>query len=136
MENSMPGKTALGLDANVGAMVCYLANLLCGIGGIIYSILVITQDKVNHLTRFHAFQSLFLSIAMIVLNVVLYIVMIVGIFIDAMLGFPIISGLMGLLMLVVSIAFLVFWILAMVKAYGGQIYKIPFIGDLAEKYAT
>lgn len=136
MENPSTGKTALGLDVNVGAMVCYLGNILCGIGGLIYSIIVIVQDKVNGLARFHAFQSLFLSIFVIVINVVCYVVMIVGIFIDAAIGLPIVSGLMGLIMLVVLIAFLIFWILAAVKAYGGQMYKIPVIGNFAEKYSA
>jgi hypothetical protein len=28
MQNMSGGKTALGLDANIGAMLCYLANLI------------------------------------------------------------------------------------------------------------
>ena len=136
MQNPSGGKTALGLDTNVGAMICYLGNLICGIGGLIYSILVITQDKINPLARFHAFQSLFLTISCIVLSVALYVVMFVGIFIDAAIGLPVISGLMGLLLLGVCVGYLVFWILAMIKAYGGEKYKIPVIGNFAEKYSS
>ena len=54
MQN-MNGKTALGLDSNVGAMLCYLP--LCGIS-LIYSIIVLITDKSNKTVRFHAFQSL------------------------------------------------------------------------------
>jgi uncharacterized membrane protein len=128
------GKTALGLDSNVGALICYLGNVICALG-LIYSIIVIVSDKSNRLPRFHAFQSVFLTVAMIAIMIPLYIVMFVGVFIDAGIGFPIISGLMSLLMMIIGIGSLVFVILAAVKAYNGEFYKIPVIGNLAEKYA-
>jgi uncharacterized membrane protein len=42
---------------------------------------------------------------------------------------------MSLLMMIIGIGSLVFVILAAVKAYNGEFYKIPVIGNLAEKYA-
>ena len=78
---------------------------------------------------------MFLTVAMIAIMIPLYIVMFVGVFIDAGIGFPIISGLMSLLMMIIGIGSLVFVILAAVKAYNGEFYKIPVIGNLAEKYA-
>ena len=134
MHNMSGGKTALGLDSNVGALICYLGNVICALG-LIYSIIVIVSDKSNRLPRFHAFQSVFLTVAMIAIMIPLYIVMFVGVFIDAGIGFPIISGLMSLLMMIIGIGSLVFVILAAVKAYNGEFYKIPVIGNLAEKYA-
>ena len=38
--------------------------------------------------------------------------------------------------LVVGLGGMVVWILLMVKAYQGQMWKLPFIGDLAEKQAN
>ena len=134
MQNMSGGKTALGLDSNVGALICYIGNVICALG-LIYSIIVIVTDKSNRLPRFHAFQSVFLTVAMIAIMIPLYIVMFVGVFIDAGIGFPIISGLMSLLMMIIGIGSLVFVILAAVKAYNGEFYKIPVIGNLAEKYA-
>lgn len=134
MQNMSGGKTALGLDPNVGALICYLGNVVCALG-LIYSIIVLVTDKANRLTRFHAFQSIFLTVAMIVIMIPLYIIMFVGVFIDASIGVPIVSGLMGLLMVIVGIAVLVFVVLAAIKAYGGEFYKIPVIGNFAEKYA-
>lgn len=128
------GKTALGLDANVGALICYLGNIVCLLG-LIYSIIVVATDKVNRLTRFHAFQSIFLTVAMVIIQVPLYIIMFIGVFIDAAIGLPLVSGLIGLLMGIVGIAALVFVILAAVKGFGGEFYKIPIIGNFAEKYA-
>ena len=59
----MNGKTALGLDVNIGAMLCYVANIIpCVVPlGLVYSIIVVVQDKTNKLARFHAFQIYFLS---------------------------------------------------------------------------
>jgi uncharacterized membrane protein len=134
MQNMSGGKTALGLDANVGALICYLGNVVCLLG-LIYSIVVLVTDKTTRLTRFHAFQSIFLTVAMIVILVPLYIVMFVGIFVDAAIGVPLVTGLLGLLMAVVGIAGFVFVILAAIKGYNGEFYKIPVIGGFAEKYA-
>ena len=60
MENS--GKSALGLDANVVAGLCYVANLVCYLG-IVLAIITLVTDKVNKLARFHAAQSLLLIAA-------------------------------------------------------------------------
>ena len=95
MQN-MGGKTALGLDANVGALVCYVGNILCGIGGLIYSIIVITQDKTNKLTRFHAFQSILLSVVGVIVWIVIGLPTYFLIFMGA-LGNSTILGLLGML---------------------------------------
>ena len=129
------GKTALGLDSNVGALLCYILNFVCYLG-IVYSIIVLVTDKTNKLPRFHAVQSLVLTVSLVVLMIVLYIAMFIGVFVDAAIGLPIISGIAGLIMLVISLAALVFMIIAAVKAYGGELYKIPVIGNLAEKYSN
>lgn len=129
------GKTALGLDSNVGALLCYILNFVCYLG-IVYSIIVLVTDKTNKLPRFHAVQSLVLTVSLVILMIVLYIAMFIGVFVDAAIGLPIISGIAGLIMLVLSLAALVFMIIAAVKAYGGELYKIPVIGNLAEKYSN
>ncbi len=129
------GKTALGLDANVGALICYLANIVCYLG-VIYSIIVLVTDKTNKLTRFHAVQSLLLIASLLVVGIPLYILMFVGVFVDAAIGLPLISGLAGLLIFVLGIAVLVFTILAAIKGYGGEQYKIPVIGNFADKWSN
>ena len=40
------GKTSLGLDSNVGAMLCYIANFLCCLG-VILSIVFLVTEKEN-----------------------------------------------------------------------------------------
>src|ERR671912_198862 len=74
------GKTSLGLDSNVGAMLCYIANFLCCLG-VILSIVFLVTEKENSFVKFHAIQSLCFHVAMIILMIVLWIlgvIMLVG----------------------------------------------------------
>jgi uncharacterized membrane protein len=128
------GKTALGLDTNLGAVLCYLP--VCAIN-LIYSILVIVQDKTNRVVRFHAFQSLFLQIVSIVISVAIVIIYFVAAIIDfaliATIGIPIFTILLALVSLVIGLALLYFVVMAAIKGYNGEIYKIPVVGNFAEK---
>lgn len=133
----MNGKTALGLDVNVGVLICYFGNLACGLPlGLIYSILVVVQDKTNKVARFHAFQSLFLMVAGFVVAIPLYIILFAGIFVDAMIGLPLVTGILTLVMLAFAVAMLYFVIMAAIKGFNGQIYKIPVVGNFADKYSN
>lgn len=129
MQN-MNGKTALGLDANVGALICYLGNLICALG-LIYSIIVIVTDKTNKLTRFHAFQSILLSAAGVIIGFVFSLIF--GVAAASRSG--VLSGLGGLLYFVVALAIFIGMVFAAIKAYQGQIFKLPIIGDLADKWS-
>jgi uncharacterized membrane protein len=130
MQNPSGGKTALGLDINVGSLLCYLPVCLISL---IYSIIVIVTDKENKQVRFHAFQSLILSVAYIVVVIVLQVfAMIVGVALNS----AAIASLIGLLVLVVLVGFLGAMIFGMIKGYQGQQFKFPIIGDMAEKWAN
>ena len=122
------GKTALGLDNNVGAMICYL-NICLPIG-LIYSIIVLATDKTNKLPRFHAFQSLLLTASLFILGLILGIVAgaAAAATKSAALGVGF-NGLFGIIILGLSI-FLAF------KAYQGDLLKLPIIGNLADKWSS
>jgi uncharacterized membrane protein len=131
------GKTSLGLDSNLGAMLCYIVNIvniLCGIGiilSVILSIVFLITEKENRFVKFHASQALLLDAGFVVLLIV------VEIF-HAILGILNLE-LLGLLLWLITwglriIVFLIFMglcILAGIKAYGGQWYKLPLIGNFA-----
>ena len=125
----MGGKTALGLDANVGAMLTYLP--ICGIS-LIYSIIVLVTEKTNKTVRFHAFQSLLLTAIYIVL---IFGVAIIGTGLVAATGSSILGLLVSLLYAVVIIGFLVAMVIGCVKAFQNGSYKLPVIGDMAEKWS-
>lgn len=131
MQNMSGGKTALGLDNNVGALICYVGNLVCLLG-LIYSIIVIVTDKTNKLPRFHAFQSILLSAVGLVLGIVLNIMS--GIAIAANSG--LLGMLFGLIALVCGLAILAAVIFCAVKAFQGEIFKLPIIGDLADSWSN
>ena len=128
MQNMSGGKTALGLDTNVGAMLTYLP--LCGIS-LIYSIIVLVTEKENRLMRFHAFQSLLIVGALIVLCVGVTIVSIVLAFVSSTLGM-----LFGFLTWVVMLGIIVVMVFLCIKAYQGDKIKLPVIGDMADKWAN
>ena len=131
MQNMSGGKTALGLDANIGALICYVGNLVCALG-LIYSIIVLVTDKTNKLTRFHAFQSILLSALGIVLYVIAMIV--AGVAIAANSG--ILSLLVTLIYVVAGLGLLIAIVLCAVKAFQGELFKLPIIGDLADKWSN
>ena len=130
----MNGKTAFGLDANIGAMLCYIANFIpcCLPLGLVYSIIVLVQDKTNKLARFHAFQSILLSIVGIIIAPVLYSFLGVGVYSNSGILISLLSLICSLLGLVVLIAI----IFCAIKAFQGQIFKLPIIGDLADKWSN
>ena len=125
----MNGKTALGLDSNVGAMLTYLP--ICGIS-LIYSIIVLVSDKNNKNVRFHAVQSLLLTVVYVVGIIA---VALVGGILVGVTGSGILGSLVGLLYFAVIIGFLILMIIGCVKAYQGGNYRLPVIGDMADKWA-
>ena len=124
------GKTALGLDANVGAMLCYLP--VCAIS-LIYSIIVLVTDKTNKTVRFHAFQSLILTAIYFVIMIAIFVV---GGGLVAATGSGILGSLVGLIYGAVFLGFMVLMILGCIKAFQNGNYKLPVIGDMAEKWSN
>lgn len=125
------GKTSLGLESNVGAMLCYIANILCCIG-VILAVVFLVTEKENRFVKFHAVQSLLLVGVQLVIGIA---VGIVGLLFRMALSTADL-GLIALLLvfglrIVLLIIFLAIWLLAGIKAYGGQWYKLPIIGNFA-----
>lgn len=127
MDNS--GKSALGLDANVAAGLAYIP--ICAVG-LIMSIIILVTDKTNKLARFHAFQSLLLMGLSIVLYIIVGIV--VGAAAAANSGALALLG--SLLYFVVLIGILGALIFCCIKAFMGQIFKLPIIGNMADNWSN
>ncbi len=134
MQNMSGGKTALGLDNNVGALICYVGNLICALG-LIYSIIVLVTDKTNKLPRFHAMQSILLTVANLVVLLPAYMIatafFLMGSTITSLIG-----TLLWLVIFVVGLGLLILMIIAAVKAYNGEMYKIPVIGNFADQWSN
>lgn len=106
--------------------MCYIANIVCCLG-IILSVVFLITEKENRFVKFHALQSLFLFVVYAALAIL---VQIIGVLLRIAVGL-ILAGLItwGLWALVTLIV-VILWIWAGIKAYGGQWYKLPGIGDL------
>ncbi|PYS69915.1 MAG: hypothetical protein DMF73_13890 [Acidobacteria bacterium] len=128
------GKTSfMNLDSNVGAMLCYILNFVCCLG-LVLSIILLVTEKENRFVKFHAVQSLFLAALQIAVGIVIGILgLILSLALNAFdmswLAWILILGLRFILLLI----FLALWIMGGIKAYGGQWYKLPIIGEFAWK---
>ena len=130
------GKTSLGLESNVGAMLCYIANIICCLG-VILAVIFLVTEKENRFVKFHAVQSLFLVGLQLVVGIIVSILgLIVSMALDLVhmgwAGSLLVLGLRLILLLI----FVILWLIAGIKAYGGQWYKLPIIGEFAWKTAN
>jgi uncharacterized membrane protein len=117
---NLPPVSAAGLPENTAAALCYLLGLVTGI-----IFLVLEPYSKNKLIRFHAFQSIFLNVAAIIIWIVLEIVLL-----------PFGFWLGGWwLFLLIRLAFLLLWIYMLLQTYQGKKVVLPVIGDLAAKQA-
>jgi uncharacterized membrane protein len=106
-------RTIKGLAPNVAALLCY-------VGGWISGIVFLVLEQKNRTIRFHALQSI------IVFGILATAIAVFGGIPVAGAGFSAILG----------ITAFIIWIILMVKAVNGEYFKIPWAGDLAEKFAN
>ncbi|MFB3827480.1 MAG: DUF4870 domain-containing protein [Bryobacteraceae bacterium] len=113
------------MSVNAASALAYVLGLITGI-----LFLVIAPYNKDRTVRFHAFQSIFLNVAWIVVWIVLSVIS--GILMTITWA---LVALFSLIHLLVGLGFLVLWIFMIVKAYQGQKVVLPIIGPLAEKQA-
>lgn len=129
MENySATGKSAIGLDANLAAAIGYPIGIL----GLINFLI----DKENKFVKFHGIQSVLYSVGISIVFTVVWLVLMILAFALAAVS-EVLGALMGILM---TLLFLAFFLAIMgglfyaaYKAYQGQIFKLPIVGNIAEK---
>jgi uncharacterized membrane protein len=117
--------TQLGISINGASALCYLFGFVTGI-----IFLVLAPYNRDRRVRFHAFQSIFLNVAVIVVHI--------GITILSLM-FHAVSFSLGLMMsslhLLVSLGFFMVWLYMMWKSSQGEMVVLPIIGPLAERQA-
>lgn len=117
----MAQKTSTGLQENVAGLLCYV---LGWITGLIFFLI----EKENKFVKFHALQSMILFGALFAANIVIGILMSVL----AVIHLGILIPIFVLLSTLIGIASLILWIVLMVKAFQGEKFKLPLVGELAE----
>jgi uncharacterized membrane protein len=92
--------------------------------GFITGIIILLVEKDDKYIRFHAMQSTVIFGALFVFNLVLSIIF--G-------GLSFLGFVATLVNSVITVASIIVWIVSMIKAYQGQVFKWPVAGDFAEK---
>ena len=135
MQNPPPGqpaKSSTGLDENVASLLSYVFGWVSGL-------IFFLMEKDSRLVRFHAMQSILLNVLIVVVAIVLGIVISILIFILGQIS-GLLAGIAWLLWvlfeLVFGLAILIVWVMCLINAYGGVMYKLPIIGNYAEQFSA
>lgn len=107
-----------GLTSNVVGALCYVLGIFTGV-----LFLVLEPYKNDKFVRFHAFQSILMTIVLVVVEIVLG-------FLTSMLAF-----IFWIFWPLFSLAVFLLWVFLMYKAYSNEKFKLPIIGDQAERMA-
>ena len=104
------GKTSFGMDANLAAALSYIFFWVSGL--IIYIL-----EKENKFVRFHALQSVITFASLFVLYILFSFIPLLG----------------WILLIPLGIFTFILWLILIIKAANGQNFKLPIVGDIAEK---
>jgi len=120
-------ETSTGLSPNVAGLLCYLVGWITGI-------VFVVIEKKSTFVKFHAWQSIMtfgiLTVVQIIISMLAAVIWT---------PFAVVSGLwvflnvLGILVWVVTVGL---WIALMILAYTGKMWKLPGVGDWAEKQAS
>ena len=106
-----PATATPAISQNLAGMLCYIF-----FAAIIF--LLVEPYNRNRYIRFHAFQSILFTVAWVVLH-----------------GVVVIPYFGWVLWPIMELAFLISWIVLLIKAYQGVMFKLPVIGEFAEQHA-
>jgi uncharacterized membrane protein len=105
--------TALGLDANLAGALCYLLGFVSGI-------VFLVIERRNRFVRFHAYQAVGTFLPLFVLSAAAGVI-------------PVIGRLVAFVAAPVS---LILWIVLMVKAFQGERFELPVVGEWAARQSA
>ena len=117
-----------GLQENVAGLLCYVLGWLTGL-------VFFLIDK-RPFVRFHAMQSMITFGALHLLVFILATLGFAGGFMGGMSAGMMMGGAWWLLYSIFNLLILVAWVVCMVKAYQGQRFKLPIVGNLAENFSN
>jgi uncharacterized membrane protein len=103
-------KATFGLDENLASALTYVLGFLTGI-------VFFLMEKENKTVRFHAMQSIITFLGTFVVIVVISFIPFINL----------ITPLLGLVVLIL-------WLVLIIKAFQGEKFKLPVVGDMAESY--
>ena len=104
------GTTDTGIKPNVAALLAYLIGFVTGL-------IFLLIEKQNKFVRFHALQSILVFGGLFVALWVVSLIPVIG---------AVLNGLLSLLAIAL-------WVVLMVKAFRGEMFQLPFVGEIAQK---
>ena len=117
-------RSSTGIDANIAAALSYFFGLISG--AVFFAI-----ENESRFVKFHALQSMMASVAVMVVYIAYTVVWMVLTRIP-FLGW--LAGIFGFLgFAVLMLAFLALWVYCMYRAFLGERFKLPYLGDMAEQ---
>jgi len=118
-------ESSTGMSANVAGLLCYVAHWITGI-------IFVVLEKKSKFVKFHAWQSIMtfgvLFVAWLVLSPLLGTIAVL----TFSPGLIIFAGVMNVILWVLMVGL---WIALMLLAYQGKMWKVPWVGNWAEKQA-
>jgi uncharacterized membrane protein len=112
MALSASEKSSSGLDANIAAMLAYF---------VIPAFIFLVMKETSRFVRFHSMQAIILWACSILLFIVLQVFWLI----------PFIGLLVLPISMLVWLGLFVVWVICMIKAFQGEEFKLPIIGDIA-----
>jgi len=103
-------KSSTGLEANIAGLLCYVLGWVSGL-------VFILIEKESNFVRFHAMQSIYVFGILTIASIVLGWIPVLNVVLVPLIG------VLGVIL----------WIILMIKAYQGEKFKLPMVGDWAEK---
>lgn len=108
----------MGIDPKLAGLLAYLLGVISGL-------IIFLIEKNHQEVRYHAAQSIIVSVALIAANIVVGIVSLV----------PVLGWIVGLLgSLVLGLGGLVLWLYLMIQGYQLNHVRLPVAGDMAEQW--
>lgn len=115
------GFSFLDINSRLAAFLSYTSLWLTGL-------LFLLFENKNRFVRFHAMQSVLFFGGVQVLYILLISIMVNGV--------PFLVGPAIFAFVIINIIAFVAWIVGMVGAIRGRYVKLPFVGDIAERYVN
>ena len=107
-------KSATGLDANIAGMLAYF---------VVPAFIFLLMKETSRFVRFHSMQAIAFGVAVILIHIVM----------TVLFSVPFLGLLIIPVWMIVNLAIVVVWIICLVKAFQGEEFKLPVLGDIAMK---
>jgi Predicted membrane protein len=111
-----------GLSDNAAGAIAYFTFIPAVL------LLFIPPYRSNRYVRFHAWQSLLLNLSAILISLMLSFVLVIFLVFEA--------ELLLVFKRLVWVAWFVLWLICVVRALNGQRFRLPILGDIADRQAS